>query len=129
MFGMGTRIGLSLLLAGLFVVVAVMAAPKAVPRANELICGWSGGKWGSSMNICVTRQCYARRACGWWARPAARCNLLRRGASISEVYFQLGNPNRVDGARYEWFGKGNLNSSPDVAATMEGGKLIDLRCD
>jgi hypothetical protein len=47
---------------------------------------------------------------------------------MAEVYFRLGNPNRIDRDRYEWFSKDNFSDSPDITATMAGGKLVNLRC-
>jgi hypothetical protein len=120
-------LGVSLLAAGL-ALVAVRAAPVVRDRTGDLMCRSSGGKWASSWGVCVTRACYAQHRCGSWVRPAARCSHLRPGVSIAEVYFQLGDPNRIDGDKYEWFGKGNFGGTSDVEATIQGGKLVSLLC-
>ena len=91
-------------------VLALLSLPLMLPlmaeafggSAGEQLCQWVGGKWGSAWNVCVTRACYARGDCGIWANPNAWCRRLRTGDSIGEVYFQLGNPSKVEGNAYTW---------------------------
>ena len=116
------------LLVGAFLVIAVGGGPVASNKTRQLVCGWSGGKWASSTDACVTRGCYTHNTCGTWAQPDRWCNRLQLGSSVAEVYFQLGEPSRVENDKYEWFGKGNFSESPNVAATITGGKLVSLRC-
>ena len=94
--------------------------------AGEQLCQWVGGKWGSALNICVTRACYARGDCGLWANPNVWCRRLRTGDSIGEVYFQLGNPSKVEGNTYTWT-EGKVDFVP-FTATIENGVLKLVNC-
>jgi hypothetical protein len=51
---------------------------------------------------------------------------LRTGDSIGEVYFRLGNPNKVEGNTYTWF-----DGKPDtvaLTAIIENGVLTSVNC-
>jgi hypothetical protein len=51
---------------------------------------------------------------------------LRTGDSIGEVYFRLGNPNKVEGNTYTWF-----DGKPDpvaFTAIIENGVLTSVNC-
>jgi hypothetical protein len=95
-------------------------------RAGGEVCRWTGGKWGSVRNECITRACYAAGDCGFWLHPGAWCRDLRTGDSIAEVYFRLGNPNKVEGSTYTW-----LDGKPDpvaFTAVIEDGVLTSVNC-
>jgi hypothetical protein len=88
------------------------------------LCENFGGKWASASSTCVTRSCYKNGSCGYWANPAARCNRLKAGDPISEVYFQLGQPDRIEGKRYIW----QERKGTQVTAEIENEKLKILTC-
>ena len=113
-------------IAVIVVVVIASGAGAAVmrPGTYELLCESIGGKWGSNGNTCVTRLCFKNGTCGYWANPAARCGRLRADDPISEVYFQLGEPDQVDGNRHMW----HERKGPSVMAVIEDGKLTSLAC-
>jgi hypothetical protein len=95
-------------------------------KAGGQVCQWVGGKWGSVRNECVTRACYAAGDCGFWLHPGKWCRDLRTGDSIGEVYFRLGNPNKVEGNTYTWF-----DGKPDpvaFTAIIENGVLTSVNC-
>ena len=95
-------------------------------RVGGEICQWMGGKWASARNDCVTRACYAAGDCGLWLHPGAWCRDLRTGDPIGEVYFRLGNPNKVEGNTYTW-----LDGKPEPAgftAIIENGLLTSVNC-
>jgi hypothetical protein len=90
------------------------------------VCQWMGGKWGSARSECVTRACYAAGDCGSWVHPSRWCRDLRTGDSIGQVYFRLGNPNKVEGSTYTWF-----DGKPDpvaFTAIIENGVLTSVNC-
>jgi len=115
-------------------VLALLSLPLMLPlmaevfggSAGEQLCQWVGGKWGSAWNVCVTRACYARGDCGLWANPNVWCRRLRTGDSIGEVYFQLGNPSKVEGNTYTWT-EGKVDFVP-FTATIENGVLKSVNC-
>ena len=123
----GNVIILAILLVGLAFIGAPLA-PSAISGAGAAACDWTGGKWASARGSCVRWDCYAKGACGVWANPGVRCKYLKPGDAIDEVYFQLGEPTRVHGGAYTWFGKGNFGPDPDIAADMSHGRLMSLRC-
>ena len=85
-----------------------------------------GGKWASARNECVTRACYAAGDCGLWLHPGRWCRNLRTGDPIGEVYFRLGNPNKVEGNTYTW-----LDGKPEpvaFTAIIENGVLTSVNC-
>jgi hypothetical protein len=90
------------------------------------LCLWMGGRWGSARSECVTGACYAAGDCGFWVHPGKWCRDLRTGDSISEVYFRLGNPNKVEGNTYTW-----LDGKPEpvaFTAIIENGVLTSVNC-
>jgi hypothetical protein len=81
---------------------------------------------GSAIDSCVTRACYETGTCGHWANTYARCDRLRPGDPIAEVYFQLGEPVQVNGIHYEWHrAKG---SDRLITAVIDDGRLRSLVC-
>jgi hypothetical protein len=95
-------------------------------KVAEQVCRWMGGKWGSARNECVARACYAAGDCGVWVHPSTWCRDLRTGDSVGEVYFRLGNPNKVEGNTYTW-----LDGKPDpvaFTAVIENGVLTSVNC-
>jgi len=112
----------------LLVIAAVGAsiAGYAFTRTSSYgeLCESLGGKWASASSTCVTRSCYKNGDCGYWANPAARCNRLKVGVPLSEVYFQLGQPDCIEGKQYIWHER---KGSP-VTAKIENGALKILTC-
>jgi hypothetical protein len=114
--------------------LTLLSLPFALPLAAEKLgdpvggelCQWAGGKWGSAQNVCITRACYARGDCGQWVNPSKWCRHLRMGDSIEEVYFQLGNPSKVEGNTYTWL-EGKVDTIP-LTATIENGVLQSVKC-
>jgi len=88
------------------------------------VCERLGGKWASADGRCVTRSCYKNRACGYWANPGHRCDRLKVGNPIAEVYFQLGEPDQIDGTRYIW----RERKGGAVSAEIEREKLKSIAC-
>jgi hypothetical protein len=94
-------------------------------RSYGDLCEKLGGKWASVQSSCITRSCYKSGTCGYWSNPAARCNRLKHNSPLSEVYFQLGEPDEIKGSRYLWQErKGNR-----VEAVIENNRLVSLECD
>ena len=89
------------------------------------LCEKLGGKWASVPSSCVTRLCYRSGTCGYWANPAARCHLLRVNDTISEVYFQLGEPDIVKGTLYMW----HERKGRPIEVIIEHSRLSSLTCD
>jgi hypothetical protein len=114
--------------------LTLLSLPFALPLAAEKLgdpvggelCQWVGGKWGSAQSVCITRACYARGDCGLWVNPSKWCRGLRIGDSIEEVYFQLGNPSKVEGNTYTWL-EGKFDTIP-LTATIENGVLQSVKC-
>jgi hypothetical protein len=90
------------------------------------LCESFGGKWASVESSCVTRSCYKSGTCGTWANPIARCNRLNIDDPIAEVYFQLGEPDRIEGNRYLW--RATKDSQNFIVAVIEREKLKSLAC-
>ncbi len=88
------------------------------------LCEQFGGKWASVSSTCVTRSCYKNGTCGYWSNPAVRCDRLKTNDHISEVYFQLGEPDRVDGNRYIWYER----KGGRVVAEIKHESLRSLAC-
>ena len=93
--------------------------------AEQAVCSWIDGKWSTARDVCVTRSCYAQRDCGTWAYPSVRCEYLKPGDPIEEVYFQLGDPTRIEGNEYTWMAK---DDSVDSTVLIENGKLKSINC-
>ncbi len=89
------------------------------------LCESFGGKWASVDSSCVTRSCYKSGNCGYWANPASRCNRLKINDPISEVYFQLGQPDQIEGNRYIW----KERKGSGVTVEIENEKLKSLECN
>ncbi len=90
------------------------------------LCENFGGKWASVSSTCVTRSCYKDGTCGSWANPVVRCNRLKINDTVAEVYFQLGEPERVDGNQYIWHA--TKESQDLIVAVIEHEKLKSLMC-
>jgi len=89
------------------------------------LCEEFGGKWASVQGVCITRSCYKSNACGYWSNPATRCDRLKDNAPLSEIYFQLGEPDEIKGGQYLWRErKGNR-----VEAVIENERLVSLECN
>ena len=115
-FALGT---IEILRPGLF------GAMSTAVRRN--VCSRIDGKWASVEDHCVTRSCYKQHSCGHWAFPRSRCSRLHMGDPISEVYFQLGETETVDGTAYRWGpGKGG---GPEIIAQIDDGHLKLLNCE
>ena len=69
---------------------------------TETGCDLQEGRWASNGSYCITRSCYKNNACGELVAPIKRCPILKAGDPISEVYFQLGNPQSINGSIYTW---------------------------
>jgi hypothetical protein len=93
-------------------------------RPYRALCEKLGGKWASVPSSCVTPLCYWTGTCGYWANPAARCALLKTNAHVSEVYFQLGEPDEVKGVRYVW----HERKGRPIEAVIERERLTSLKC-
>lgn len=89
-------------------------------------CDYRNGKWGSVASSCVTRSCYNNSSCGKWAAPIYWCPNLKIGNSIQEVYFQLGQPESVNGTNYEW--NAAKASSEKIRAIISNNRLIEIQC-
>lgn len=118
------KTGAKLLLATAAAGAAIAVYAFTHPGAYGEMCENLGGKWASVSSTCVTRSCYKNGDCGYWANPADRCNRLKVGDPLSEVYFQLGQPDRIEGKQYIWQAR---KGSP-ITALMENGKLKMLTC-
>lgn len=92
--------------------------------AYHALCENLGGKWASVPSTCVTRLCYWAGTCGYWANPANRCTRLRTNAPISEVYFQLGEPDEIKGVLYLW----RERKGRPIEAVIENKRLTSLKC-
>jgi hypothetical protein len=112
-----------LVLAPAAIAVALYAAARFEPVRKE-ICAYQQGKWGGA---CFTRSCYESNSCGHWLRPSVWCNRLKPGDALAEVYFQLGEPDQIEGNRYGWY-DGKLPDEPVIWAVIERGELVSLTC-
>ena len=93
---------------------------------TESACHIKEGHWATNGSYCITRNCYQTNSCGSWASPAARCSNLEIGDSISEVYFQLGQPKTIEAETYTWrAGK----SGGVLVATIIDVRLASLQCE
>jgi hypothetical protein len=122
---MKSRTKLLLALASPFIAAALYAGVRLEPARKEL-CLYQGGKWGSAMGTCVTRSCYENNSCGHWVRPSLWCSHLKPGDAIAEVYFQLGEPDQIDGNRYSW--NDGKPSERLIQAVIDRGELVSLAC-
>lgn len=95
-------------------------------NVRRIVCPYIGGRFGDASDRCVTRSCYARHDCGHWLDAHFRCPLLHAGDAVSEVYFQLGEPDGVEGGRAWW--RVGKESEYNIAAEFEDSKLKTLSC-
>ena len=115
-----------LVLAPAAIAIALYAAARLEPVRKE-ICAFQQGKWGGAAGVCVTRACYARSSCGHWVHPSEWCSRLKLGDAIAEVYFQLGEPDQIDGNRYGWY-QGKPPDALLIRAVIDRGELVSLSC-
>lgn len=94
---------------------------------TEKACDIREGHWASNGSYCITKDCYQTNSCGNWANPINRCAYLKVGMAISEVYFQLGQPESVEGKNYQW--RAYKSDSGKVHATIENGTLQAIDCN
>lgn len=89
-------------------------------------CNIKNGRWASNGSYCITRDCYKTNSCEKWAVPGLRCSKLETGATVSEIYFQLGEPRSINGSHYIWpIGKAE---SGIIKAEIINGKLHAIEC-
>jgi len=94
---------------------------------TESACNIKNGHWASNGSYCITRNCYATNSCGNWANPIQHCSTLKIGVPISEVYFQLGQPDNINGNIYTWH---SYKADPGkINATINSGILQAINCN
>ena len=93
---------------------------------SSIGCGLQNGKWSNSSRSCTTRMCYGFNSCGKWASPIQWCENLKLGDSINTVYFQLGEPELVQGENYQW--NSYKGSSEKIHATISNHTLKEVQC-
>jgi hypothetical protein len=94
---------------------------------TEKACDIREGHWASNGSYCITKDCYQTNSCGNRVNPITRCSNLKVGMSISEVYFQLGQPESLSGDNYQW--GASKGDSGKVLATITKGTLQALDCN
>lgn len=94
---------------------------------TETACVFKGGHWASNGSHCITRDCYQDNSCGNWANPIYRCPNVKIGDDISEVYFQLGQPEKVEGNTYTW--RAYKVDPGNIKATIINNKLVAIDCN
>jgi len=121
---MNSRTKLLLAFASPVIAAALYAAVSLEPARKEL-CLFQRGKWGCATGTCVTRTCYESHSCGHWVHP--RCSRLKPGDALAEVYFELGEPDQIDGNTYRW-NDGKPAEGPSIHAVIDRGELVSLAC-
>lgn len=115
----------TMILAGIVVILAVASGYAfRYSGAYGQLCDRLGGKWASVDGGCVTRSCYGTHSCGYWANPGSRCDRLKVGDPIAEVYFQLGLPDEVYLTRYIW----QARKGAPVSAEIVRERLTSITC-
>lgn len=110
----------------LFIVILITGYSFTFTHYYGEICEKFGGKWASVDSKCITHSCFKSKNCGYWAFPARRCNRLKINDSISEVIFQLGDPDTISGNWYFWeIRKGGY----EILAKIENERLTLFFCD
>jgi len=92
---------------------------------TEAVCDVRDGHWASNGSYCITRSCYNNQECGNWASSIGRCNNLKIGDNISEVYFQLGQPLSINGTTFTWRA---YKTEGQLIAEIENDQLKALSC-
>ena len=106
--------------------LALLVAGAVLFVGPERLCHARGGRWGAAQEACFTRSCFKSGDCGQWAYPAASCHQLQMGDERAEVYFRLGNPDRVLPDEAQWHaGKA---SAERVVARFKADRLEHLSC-
>ncbi len=107
---------------GLAILIAGIAA--FVIFYPDRLCEAQGGKWSIATNSCITRACYQDHTCEKRANPFLWCNRLHVNDPISEVYFQLGEPDGINNGKYRW--RAAKMSSLNIIATFSQDRLSSL---
>lgn len=81
--------------------------------------------WASNGSYCITQDCYMINSCGKWAKPSHRCQHLKVGMKISEVYFELGQPMEINGNVYKRHDKTGSNL---IEAEIRNESLHTINC-
>ena len=103
-----------------------LAVWRGHPLWAQHACEAEDGRWAAAQSTCIASDCLQTGTCGTWANPSARCAEVQLGDAPSEVFFQLGMPDRDDGQRFTWqAGKG---SSEVIQARFEAGRLVEFSC-
>lgn len=93
---------------------------------SEAACDKREGLWAINGSYCIERNCYESGSCGKRSNPAHECSKLEVGATISEVYFKLGQPDKVLNDVYSWPAyKVDLG---EVRGKITSGILQSLEC-
>jgi hypothetical protein len=121
------RYRLVIALVSAILIIGVGAFRIFYPTIGRNICEARDGKWAGTYNSCITRSCYNEHTCGEWASPVVWCDRLGLNAPIAEVYFQLGEPDHIEGGQYLWHRE---KGGPGfIVATFTNEKLSSLKCD
>ena len=120
------RIQTKFLLLAAVSVVALAAYAFTYTGSYGKLCERMGGKWASTRSSCITPLCYNFNTCGRWANPAKGCHRLKLNDPLSDIYFQLGEPDQIKGNLYRWQGLAEKGSP--VEAVIENEKLASLKC-
>ena len=111
----------------IFVVAAIAAAVALYAASSgQAACEAADGKWATTSQTCITRECFKSQSCGEWAYPSARCNRIKVGDSRAEVYFQLGMPSEASSVSANW--SAGKASSERIEAQFTGEVLTSLSC-
>lgn len=94
---------------------------------TETACNIRDGRWASNGSYCISRDCYDTNSCGSLASPIHQCSNLSEGMPISDVYFQLGEPDVIAGNMYTWHAY-KVNPGK-IEATIDNGTLTSLSCN
>jgi hypothetical protein len=113
------------LAAALLAAAAFLAVADVAGSTKRTLCQSFGGKWASTDSQCVTRLCYRTGTCGHWIIAPSACDRLTSGAPVSEVYFQLGEPNEIKGNQYIWH---EWIKSLGAEAVIDHDRLSSLTC-
>jgi hypothetical protein len=90
-------------------------------------CELIEGKWASNGSYCVTKSCYVNGNCGVWVAPQHWCAKVMEGASISEIYFYLGNPLEINGNIFKW--RSSKGSPGFIEAILINDKVVKINCN
>lgn len=108
------------------VFVLVLLAAYTYWFHSEAACDKRQGLWAVNGSYCIERSCYESGTCGKRSNPAHECSEVEVGATISEVYFKLGHPNKVLNDVYFW--PAYKVDSGEVRGEIINGILQSLEC-